>query len=164
MEGDAQIALSWNTNPESDVTGYDLYREGTILASVATASYTDYEVICQTPYVYYVIARDTAGNESTASESTPAATAFDNAPAAPTALAAVAGDGIVTLDWADNTEQDFVEYNVYRGTAAGSYTDGIIATVTGSTFDDESVTNFNVSHRGNRSGDRLWGAVTGDLE
>ncbi len=35
-------------------------------------------------------------------------------PAAPTGLTATAGDGQVTLDWADNTESDLAEYNVYR--------------------------------------------------
>ncbi len=52
-------------------------------------------------------------------------------PAAPTGLAATAGDGQVGLDWADNAEADLRGYDVYRGgtkvnaalLTASSYTD-----------------------------------------
>ncbi|MHC4113618.1 MAG: cellulase family glycosylhydrolase, partial [Planctomycetota bacterium] len=40
-------------------------------------------------------------------------------PAAPTGLAATAGDATVSLDWNDNTEPDFDVYDVYRSTSAG---------------------------------------------
>ncbi|MBN1787891.1 MAG: hypothetical protein JW806_05790 [Sedimentisphaerales bacterium] len=41
-------------------------------------------------------------------------------PAAPTGLAAVAGNGTVSLDWDDNGESDLDGYNVYRSTSSGS--------------------------------------------
>jgi alkaline phosphatase len=41
-------------------------------------------------------------------------------PGAPTGLAATAGNGNVTLDWADNTESDLAGYNVYRSTTQGA--------------------------------------------
>ena len=41
------------------------------------------------------------------------------APSAPTGLAATAGDGQVTLNWADNGEPDLAGYNVYRSVAPG---------------------------------------------
>ncbi|HOQ03601.1 MAG TPA: DUF5010 C-terminal domain-containing protein [Anaerohalosphaeraceae bacterium] len=41
-------------------------------------------------------------------------------PAVPTGLLAWAGDGMVTLDWADNTESDLLGYNVYRSETSGS--------------------------------------------
>jgi hypothetical protein len=40
-------------------------------------------------------------------------------PAAPTGLGATAGNGSVTLDWADNGEGDLAGYNVFRATTAG---------------------------------------------
>ncbi len=48
------------------------------------------------------------------------AAAIDMPPAAPTGLAATAGNGIVTLDWDDNNEVDLAGYNVYRSTTSGS--------------------------------------------
>ncbi len=41
-------------------------------------------------------------------------------PAAPAGLLAWAGDGKVTLDWADNDESDLLGYNVYRSTISRS--------------------------------------------
>ena len=40
-------------------------------------------------------------------------------PAAPTVLTAVPGDGVVGLNWADNTEPDLNLYNVYRSLTGG---------------------------------------------
>ncbi|HDZ69234.1 MAG TPA: hypothetical protein ENH43_02310, partial [Phycisphaerales bacterium] len=44
-----------------------------------------------------------------------------NAPAAPTNLAATAGDGQVSLNWDDNSETDLAGYNVYRSQTSGVY-------------------------------------------
>ncbi len=41
-------------------------------------------------------------------------------PSAPTGLTALAGDGQVSLDWANNPEPDVAGYNVYRSTTEGS--------------------------------------------
>jgi GH35 family endo-1,4-beta-xylanase len=41
-------------------------------------------------------------------------------PAAPTGLSATAGDGIVWLDWNNNSEADLAGYNIYRSTTPGS--------------------------------------------
>jgi pectate lyase len=42
------------------------------------------------------------------------------APAAPTGFWALAGNGTVSLEWADNNEADFDGYNIYRSTTSGS--------------------------------------------
>src|SRR6185503_7293648 len=47
------------------------------------------------------------------------AIATDQPPAAPTGLAAVAGDGSVALSWNPNTEPDLTGYRLYRGTTSG---------------------------------------------
>ncbi len=44
----------------------------------------------------------------------------DPPPAAPTGLAAIAGDSVVSLDWDDNSDPDLAGYNVYRSTTSGS--------------------------------------------
>jgi len=62
-------------------------------------------------------------------------------PAAPTGLAAIAGDGSVSLDWADNGEPDLASYTVYRSTTSGS---GYVSIATGvvlSTYADNTVAN-----------------------
>lgn len=62
-------------------------------------------------------------------------------PAAPTGLAAVAGDGSVSLDWADNGESDLAGYNVYRDTATGGPYTQIAADVTTSDYVDNTAVN-----------------------
>lgn len=62
-------------------------------------------------------------------------------PAAPTGLAATAGNGSVTLDWADNTEGDLASYNVYRSTTSGSYGTALATGITPSSYTDSTVTN-----------------------
>lgn len=50
----------------------------------------------------------------------PAFTGSDSTPpAAPTGLSVVAGDGVVMLDWNENSEGDLAGYTVYRSTIAG---------------------------------------------
>lgn len=62
-------------------------------------------------------------------------------PAAPTGLAATAGDGIVMLNWNDNGEGDLASYKVYRSTTTGEpYT--LVKTIIGaSAYDDDGVAN-----------------------
>jgi hypothetical protein len=62
-------------------------------------------------------------------------------PAAPTGLGATAGDGVVSLDWADNAEPDLAGYRVYRRVSGGLWSAVPQATVSVSGFVDGSVTN-----------------------
>ena len=86
------LILTWNANPEPDVTGYNVYRSlgtgpMTLLASVPTPGYTDNAVPNTTENVgYAVTAVDKAGLESVKSVTvTKAVTAIP--PTAPTGLA-----------------------------------------------------------------------------
>jgi hypothetical protein len=64
------------------------------------------------------------------------------APANPTGLTAAAGNGQVSLDWADNSEADLAGYNVYRSTTSGSgYARVNGALVTQSAFTSTGLTN-----------------------
>jgi len=71
-----------------------------------------------------------------------AAPVVDDPPAAPTALAATAGNGLVSLDWNDNNEVDVNGYNVYRSTTQGSgYGKINISLVADSNYIDSDVNN-----------------------
>lgn len=64
----------------------------------------------------------------------------ETAPAIPTNLTAVGGDGEISLEWDDNAEVDLEEYNVYRADdSGGPYIK--IATVTDSEYVDTGLTN-----------------------
>lgn len=69
-------------------------------------------------------------------------TGQSSAPAAPTGLTAVAGNGTVSLDWNNNNESDLAGYNVYRSTTSGGgYGKLNSSLVTTSAYTDNTVTN-----------------------
>jgi fibronectin type 3 domain-containing protein len=63
------------------------------------------------------------------------------APAAPAGLTAAAGDGAVSLDWADNSESDLDRYSIYRSTSSGSGYVAIKTDLYSSEYTDASVVN-----------------------
>jgi subtilisin family serine protease len=63
----------------------------------------------------------------------------DEAPAAPGTPAVTAGDGQVTLDWADNAEHDIAGYRVERATATGAF--ATVGTPTASAYVAGGLTN-----------------------
>jgi chitodextrinase len=73
-----QVQLSWDASTDNvGVTAYDIYRNGSLIASTAPpAGYLDQPVQASTTYNYYVVAKDAAGNSSppsnTATVTTPA--------------------------------------------------------------------------------------------
>ena len=62
-------------------------------------------------------------------------------PAAPTGLAATAGDSSVDLDWADNGEADLVGYTVYRSTTSGTNYSLTVSNLVVSACTDTNVVN-----------------------
>ncbi|GAA0410483.1 glycosyl hydrolase [Acrocarpospora corrugata] len=69
--GSGQIRLAWTASTDNvGVTGYDVYRNGTVAASVAgnVLTYTDTQPATAT-VTYYVRAKDAAGNQSGESNS-----------------------------------------------------------------------------------------------
>jgi GH35 family endo-1,4-beta-xylanase len=70
------------------------------------------------------------------------AVVLDEPPAAPTGLAATAGNQTISLDWNDNTEPDLAGYNVYRSMTSGSgYSKLNVSLVSTSDYIDNTVTN-----------------------
>ena len=63
----SSVSLSWSASTDNvAVTGYDVYRGGTLMGrtSSTSATYTDSTVAPSTSYVYTVDAVDGAGNHS----------------------------------------------------------------------------------------------------
>jgi hypothetical protein len=64
------VSLSWSASTDNvGVTGYDIYRGGTLAGSSGTTSYTVSGLSPSTAYAFTVKARDAAGNTSTSSAS-----------------------------------------------------------------------------------------------
>ena len=63
------VALSWTASTDNmGVSGYDVLRDGTAVATTASTQYNDTGLTANTAYKYSVRARDLAGNVSAASE------------------------------------------------------------------------------------------------
>lgn len=148
VAGDEFVNLDWDDNTESDLEEYAIYRSTTSGGPYVEvdrddpSDFLDDTVTNGITYYYVVSAFDNSGNESGFSNEVDATPDEPDTtpPAAPTNLAAVAGDGIVSLDWDDNTEPDFQIYNIYRATASGGrYTE--IDNDTPSEFVDNFATN-----------------------
>jgi chitinase len=64
----SSVSLAWNASTDNvGVTGYDVYRGTTKVATVTGTSHTDSGLAASTTYSYTVRARDAAGNVSAAS-------------------------------------------------------------------------------------------------
>jgi parallel beta-helix repeat protein len=71
-----RVDLAWSASSDTvGVTGYDVFRDGSQLASIgAVTTYSDMAVVASTPYTYTVRARDAAGNTSPLSDPATATT------------------------------------------------------------------------------------------
>jgi hypothetical protein len=126
--GNSMVSLNWNDNNENDLAGYNIYRStnsgsgyGKLNSSLLTSSdYIDYDVDGYVTYYYIVTAIDTSLNESNDSSEVSATPTDTIPPSAPTNLTATAGNGMVSLNWNDNSELDLAGYNIYRSTTSGS--------------------------------------------
>ncbi|MFC2041503.1 hypothetical protein ACFLTY_04200 [Chloroflexota bacterium] len=144
--GNEQISLTWDSNNETDLWGYNVYCGPTsgnytqINASVVISSnYTDTPLYGGGTYYYAVTAVDLGNNESGYSDEA-SDTAVDIAPAVPTGLTANQSEFQVSLDWNDNIETDLEGYNIYRGLTSGNYTQ-IETLWTSSNYTDTGLTN-----------------------
>jgi len=132
---DTTTELTWDTATDNfGVTGYEIYQGNatTPITTVTGLNYTVTELIPETNYVFYVKAKDAAGNLSVASNNayvtTSAAIPDNEPPTAPTNLAGTATSSSVNLTWDASTDNIGIkEYEVYQDGAS-------IATVTGTTY------------------------------
>ncbi len=139
-----RIGLAWPAS--TGATSYNVKRASTsggpyatVVTGVTGTGYTDTGLSEGATY-YYVVSAVNAGGES-ADSAEASATTKVAAPAAPTGLVAVAGDGSVGLDWNDNGEADLASYTVYRSTTNGSGYVSIASGLSTSAYTDNSVAN-----------------------
>ena len=132
--GDGQVSLSWTANAETDLSTYRLLRDGVQVVALSGTTYVDAGLTNDTTYSYTLAAVDTHGNRSADSPPVTATPTDLAAPAAPTGLGAVRGDGRVDLSWTANAEPDVATYRVLR--------DGVeVAAVAGTAYTDTGRTN-----------------------
>ena len=130
LPGDRSVRLSWT--PVTGASGYDVLRDGAVVASPSAANVVDSGLVNGTSYAYAVVARNVAG--SSAASSVVTATPVAPIPAVPDGLAAAAGNARVTLTW--NAVAGATSYSVYRNgtrvavTASATYTDTAVANET----------------------------------
>ncbi|MFC5823864.1 glycosyl hydrolase family 18 protein [Nonomuraea insulae] len=131
------VALAWNASTDNvGVTGYEIYRGGTLITTVTGTTHTDTGLSASTVYSYTVRARDAAGNRSANSASVSATTTGGGGgdTAAPTVPGNFRSTGVtnnsVALAWNASTDNVGVTgYEIYRGGT-------LITTVTGTTHTD----------------------------
>ena len=123
----SQINLSWSASTDNvAVTGYRVFRNGTLVASPTSTSVSITGLAASTTYSFTVAALDAAGNASAQSAPlsvTTPAPPDTTAPSVPTGLVATANSP-VSLSWTASTDNVGVTgYRVYRdGTLVASPT------------------------------------------
>jgi chitodextrinase len=124
------VGLTWTASSDNvAVTGYDVLRDGSVIATTSGTTYTDGNRTPSTAYSYTVRARDAAGN--TSSESTPLPVTTLTAPPTNLRTTSVAGTS-VALAW-DAPSGSVAGYRVYRGGT-------LVGSPTGTTFTDTGLT------------------------
>ncbi|MEV0313396.1 glycosyl hydrolase family 18 protein [Nonomuraea fuscirosea] len=156
------VALAWNAATDNvGVTGYEVYRGGTLVTTVTGTTYTNNGLNAGTSYTFTVRARDAAGNRSGESNSVSATTSGGGggdttAPSVPGNLRSTGvTNNSVALAWNAATDNVGVTgYEVYRGGT-------LVTTVTGTTYTNTGLnagTSYTYTVRardaaGNRSGE-----------
>ncbi|MBX2845678.1 MAG: endonuclease, partial [Saprospiraceae bacterium] len=133
----SSVDLTWNASTDNvAVTGYRVYRDGTLYTTVSATSASVVGLSASTGYSFYVTAIDAAGNESAPSNTvavTTDAAADTEAPTAPTSLT---GNNVTTssvdLTWSGSTDNVAVTgYNIYQNGSLTQTVTGTSATMTG---------------------------------
>jgi pectate lyase/pectin methylesterase-like acyl-CoA thioesterase len=144
--GDAKVDLSWDT-----VTGATYYsvkrsqNEGggapysTIASQLSEAAYTDGAVVNGSTYYYVVTASNASGESANSAEASTVPVSANVKPAAPSQLAAIAGDAQIALSW--SSVPGALSYQVKRSQAAEGPYEVIASSVTGTAFTDTGLTN-----------------------
>ncbi|WNI21468.1 DUF4832 domain-containing protein [Streptomyces sp. ITFR-16] len=112
---DSSVALSWSgATDDVGVTGYDVYRDATKIASVTGTTYDDTGLTAGTAYTYTVRAKDAAGNTSPA-----------GAPLTVTTSGGGGGTGLLVDDFDNNPAWPGAASNdLGRWTGANGFTNG----------------------------------------
>jgi chitodextrinase len=106
----SQINLSWSASTDPvGVTGYNVMRNGVLIAAVSALTYADTGLSPSTTYPYTVAAFNAAG--------------YTSAPSVPASATTPTGAGTnaAALTWDAVTAPTLSGYRVYYGTAPGTY-------------------------------------------
>ena len=120
----SQINLSWTASTDNvGVTGYQIYRGGTLLTTVAGTSYSNTGLTPSTSYSYYVRATDAAGNVS-GNSNTASATTQAGTPVPTVTISAnptsVSSGGSSTLTWSSTNATSCTASGGWSGSKATS--------------------------------------------
>ena len=126
----ASIKLTWQA-PVHRVNSYDVYRNGTWLATVGGLEYTDRNLTPNTTYTYFMLSVLSRGVYSSQSNSASATTPQLGPPRS--LSAEVLGSTSVKLTWQAPTHGDVGMYDVYRN---GAW----LTTATGLEYTDRNLT------------------------
>jgi fibronectin type 3 domain-containing protein len=133
-----EATISWGgSSDNADVTGYRVYRNGSLLADVDDehTSLVDGDLDEVTTYTYRVSAYDAAGNVSDLSDPVGVTTPDRTAPSTPSNLSAVSSSQGVALTWGGSSDNVAVTgYRIFRdglplivrASTARSYTDSAL--------------------------------------
>jgi len=113
----SQINLTWTASSDNlGVTGYRVYRNGSLVASPTGTSYSDTGLSEATSYSYRVLAYDATGNTSSQCGAVAVSTADATAPSVPSNLQGTAASASqINLTWTASTDNVGVTgYKVYR--------------------------------------------------
>ena len=133
------VDLNWTASTDDNsVAGYDVYQDGTFYSTVTGTNVTVTGLSEATTYSFYVIAKDDADQESDESNTVSVTTdeyVDDEAPTAPTGLAASnVAETTIDLNWTASTDNVGVTaYDVYMNGTFYATVVGTSANVTGLT-------------------------------
>ncbi|MFB4281275.1 carbohydrate-binding protein [Nonomuraea sp. MTCD27] len=128
----SSVSLAWNASTDNvGVTGYNVYRGGTLVTTVTGTTYTDTGRAASTSYTYTVRARDAAGNLSGVSNSVTATTSGGTgAPGQPGAVTTSVTNSSIALSWGASSGT-VTGYRVYEGATQRAQVTGTSATISG---------------------------------
>jgi len=131
------VQLSWSASSDNvGVTGYKVYKNGSLLTTTAGTSYTVNSLAASTSYSFYIKATDAAGNLSSAS-ATESITTLGNpdtdAPSTPASLSTSnVAQTSLNLSWSASTDNVVVSgYNIYKNGSLLTSTTSTSQSVTG---------------------------------
>ncbi|WNG25163.1 chitinase [Cystobacter fuscus] len=151
------VALSWSASSDNvGVTGYDVYRNGSLAGSSTSTSYTVGGLTASTAYSFSVKAKDAAGNVSAASSTLSVTTSASGgncavSPGVPSGLSSPSKDASsVSLSWtapSAGTNCSIVGYDVYNGSTRVAQTNGTSTSYTVGGLSASTAYSFSVAAR-----------------
>jgi fibronectin type 3 domain-containing protein len=142
----AQVNLNWDDDLSGTLGFYTVKRSETsggpystvVATNLLTSDCIDTTVVTGTTYYYVVTATDTVAFETANSNEVSSFVRIQP----PTGLTRTQGDGVINLDWNDNTSGILDFYTVYRSeTPGGPYDTPLATNLTTSNYSDTTVIN-----------------------